>query len=295
MNRITRSLALVAALAGGLALNACGNGESAQGEDTVSGPGVAVDVASNPDLVSVDEPVDVREDDPAFDGMLPEEFRQLWAPWTGDLPGMIDRRAIRVVVPFGGYQFYYDRGRPQGAIIELLQKFETFLNKELDRRHIRVYVVPVPMSRDRLIPDLLVGQADLVAADLTMTEHRNDLVKFTRPLIKGVNEVVVTGPASPKLDSIADLSGREIVVRESSSYYEHLVALGESMKNDGKPPPEIRKADELLEAEDLLEMLHAGMIPLTVMDDYKAEFWSGVFPDLVVRNDLVINKDGSIA
>jgi membrane-bound lytic murein transglycosylase MltF len=74
-----------------------------------------------------------------------------------------------------------------------------------------------------------------------------------------------------------------------------LSTLSESLAKEGGQPIHIRKADELLEAEDLLEMLHAGMIPLTVMDDYKADFWSGVFPDLLVRDDLVINENGSIA
>ena len=32
-------------------------------------------------------------------------FEALWEPWTGDLPGMVERRLLRVVVPYGGYQF----------------------------------------------------------------------------------------------------------------------------------------------------------------------------------------------
>ena len=51
----------------------------------------------------------------------------LWQPWDGDLDGIIERRVIRVLVPFGGYQYYYVRGRPRGAIVELLQKMESFV------------------------------------------------------------------------------------------------------------------------------------------------------------------------
>ena len=42
-------------------------------------------------------------------------------------------------------------------------------------------------------------------------------------------------------------------------------------------------------------MVNSGMINMTVMDDYKAEFWATVFPNIVVRDDLVINEGGSIA
>ena len=212
--------------------------------------------------------------------ILPERFAALWAPWEGDLEGMVERRAIRVLVPFGGYQFYFVRGRPRGAIVELLQRFEEFINDELDRDHVRVYVVPIPVSRDRLLPDLIAGHADLVAADLTITAARTEDVVFSRPLLRDINEVIVAGPAARPLKSLEDLSEQEVVVRESSSYYEHLQSLAETFTDYEREPPVIVKADELLEAEDLMEMVNAGMIQMTVLDDYKARFWSSVFPDL---------------
>jgi membrane-bound lytic murein transglycosylase MltF len=227
--------------------------------------------------------------------ILPEPLATLWNEWHGDLDGMIERRAIRVLVPFGGYQYYYDRGKPRGAIVELLQKMETHLNEELGRRNIKVYIAPIPVSRDQLIPFLLGGHGDLVAADLTVTAARRELVNFSRPLLKGINEIVVTGPSSPPLERLTDLSGQEVVVRESSSYFEHLQALNKQFEQDGIPPINIRKADELLEAEDLLELVNAGMIPTTILDDYKAEFWKTVFPDIVIREDLEINDNGVIA
>jgi membrane-bound lytic murein transglycosylase MltF len=238
------------------------------------------------------------EDDdalPETDELLPERFAEVWKPWRGDFKGMAERRVLRVLVPFGGYQFYYVRGRPRGAIVELLQRFEEFVNEELGRRHVRVYVVPIPISRDRLLPDLIEGHADLVAADLTTTTARKSEVVFSRPLLRNVNEIVITGPSAPKLSTLEDLSEAEIVVRKSSSYFEHLQDLAVTFTDYEREPPIIIKADELLEAEDLLEMVNAGLIPMTVMDEYKARFWSGVFPELVVRDDLVINAGGSIA
>ena len=231
---------------------------------------------------------------PTVDDILPDRFAELWQPWFGDLPDIVERRVLRVHVPFGGYQFYYVLGKPRGAIVELLQRLEDFLNEEFSRKHIRIYVVPIPVSRDQLLAGLTDGNADMVAADLTMTEARKANFSFSRPLLRHINEVVVSGPSAPPVETLQDLAGREVVVRESSSYYEHLQKFGEEFAKDGLEPPNIVLADELLEAEDLLEMVNAGMIPMTVMDDYKAEFWAGVFPELVVRKDLVISEDGSI-
>ena len=236
-----------------------------------------------------------QEEYPSVDELLPEPMATLWQPWHGDLEGIIDRRVIRVLVPFGGYQYYYVRGRPRGAIVELLQKMEKHLNDELERGNIKVYVAPIPVSRDQLIPFLLDGRGDLIAADLTVTEARSKQLQFSRPLLKGIDEVIVTGPSSPPISDLDNLSGVEVVVRASSSYFEHLQRLNERFAREGREPVMVRQADELLEAEDLLEMVNAGLIPTTILDDYKAEFWKSVFPNIVVREDISINNDGAIA
>lgn len=232
---------------------------------------------------------------PSTGELLPMPFSAIWAPALVNFEQMIERRAIRVVVPYGGYQFYYDEGRPRGAIYELVQRFEGFLNEQLGRRNVKVYVVVIPVSREELLPALAKGNADIVAADLTITAERSAQFSFSRPTLTGINEVVVTGPTAPSVTSLDDLAGEEIAVRASSSYFEHLQRLSQELSERGLEPPEIRPVDELLESEDLLEMLDAGMFGMTVLDDYKAEFWAGVFPNIVVRDDLVVNEGGSIA
>ncbi len=219
-------------------------------------------------------------------------FDQLWEPWGGDLDGMIERRVVRAVVPFGGYQFYYDDGVPKGAVWEMLKRLEAHLNKELGRRNIKVYVAVIPMGRDQLIPALLAGNADLVAADLTETESRNQLIDFTRPLLTDIDEIVVTGPGAEPLADLDDLAGKPVVVRASSSYFEHLLKLGLDFRTRGLEPPRVVPASELLEAHDILELVNSGHYAATVVDDYKAEFWSGVFPNIELHPEIVINSGG---
>jgi membrane-bound lytic murein transglycosylase MltF len=234
-------------------------------------------------------------DSPAIDDILPLPYREIWAPWTGDLDGMTERRMIRVVAPYGGYMYYFDDGEPRGAAWELTKRFESYVNDELGHRNVRVLVVVIPLSRDQLIPALLEGHADLIAADLTTTEIRRENLGFTRALLEGINEVVVTGSLTDEIKTLDDLAGREIHVRASSSYYEHLIEFAEMMRNKGLEPPDIVEVDELLESEDLLDLANSGMIDMTVLDDYKAEFWAGVFPNIEVREDLVIHEGGTIA
>jgi len=277
-----------------LCLAACGGAAEPDEPPTApddTSPPVPADVAEPPAA----ETPDVLDESPSAGDLLPMPFRFIWEPWHGDLDGMVERRVIRAVVPFGGYQFYYQDGLPRGASYDLLQRLEQHLNDKLGRGNVKVYVVAIPVSRDKLIPSLLNGHADLIAGDLTITDERIAQVQFSRPMLTKINEVIVTGPGAGPISDLDDLAGREIVVRLSSSYFEHLQPLLHAFGDRGLEPPTIRAADEILETEDLLEMVNGGIIDITVMDDYKARFWADVFPDIDVRDDLVINEGGSIA
>ncbi|MCG6892073.1 MAG: transglycosylase SLT domain-containing protein, partial [Desulfobacteraceae bacterium] len=117
----------------------------------------------------------------------------------------------------------------------------------------------------------------------------------TAPLVTGVNEVVVAGSAAPKLKSVEGLSGKEVYIRKSSSYFESLQKLNASLKKAGKKPVRIKEASEYLETEDILEMVNAGLIPYTIADSHIADFWKKIFTDLTVYPELTVRTGGEIA
>jgi membrane-bound lytic murein transglycosylase MltF len=108
-------------------------------------------------------------------------------------------------------------------------------------------------------------------------------------------KVVVTGPESPELRSLDDLAGQEVHVRRSSSYFETLTRLSERLEAQGLAPIDIRPADENLESEDLMEMVGAGLLPLTLVDDYRARLWSEILPGIRVREDLAAAEGRRLA
>jgi membrane-bound lytic murein transglycosylase MltF len=120
-------------------------------------------------------------------------------------------------------------------------------------------------------------------------------VDFTNPTRKGVDEIVVTGPGAPAIASVDDLAGQEVYVRRSSSYYQSLLALNERLKVAGKAPVAVQAAPENLEDEDLLEMVNAGLIQITVVDSYLAEFWQQVFPALTLHDAVALRTGGNLA
>ena len=276
-----------------LALAACGPSRSQEAEVAVAEQPVAPVAEAAPAVEPEPEPE--LPANPTTGELLPDEFERLWQPWTGDFDGIVERRILRVLTPIGGYQFYFHNGRPRGATYEMLVRLEAFINEELGTRNVRVYVVPIAVSREQLIPGLLEGHGDLIATDLTVTKEREQQVAFTRPVLSDIREVVVLGPTAPAIGTLDDLAGREIFVRPTSSYAEHLKDLQADFESRGLEPPVITPADEILEAEDLLDLLQAGVADMTIMDEYKAEFWEGVMDDIDVRGDLAIAEGGRIA
>jgi membrane-bound lytic murein transglycosylase MltF len=232
----------------------------------------------------------------SLDELLPDALSELTQPWQGDLDGMVERRVIRVLVVGGGPMFFYHLGKPRGIVTEMLVELQKQINTKLKRRIDQVEIIPMPVSRDKLIPALVNGSADLVAADLSVTAERTALVDSSLPFAKNIDEVVVFAPGKgTNVRTIDDLAGQSVYVRESSSYFEHLGVLNEQFVARALEPIEIVKANEYLRPQDILEMLNAGLVSATVVDAYKANMWSQIFTNLQVRDDLAIHTDGQIA
>jgi len=232
-----------------------------------------------------------------FDDTEPaeEEMQDLFIlplpePWQGDFDGLKNRRLIRILVPYSKTFFFLDGPEIRGTAHDFGKAFESWLNNKYRKQRLRFTVVFVPTTRDRLLPALTEGLGDIAVANLTITPARLQRVDFSYPLAENVKEVIVTGPSAPSLRKIEDLGGKELYVRFSSSYYEHLVALNKKLKKQIVLKP----AEEDLEDEDILEMVNAGLLPMAVLDDHKAHFWAKVFNQIKVRSDLSVNTGGRI-
>ena len=79
-------------------------------------------------------------------------------PWIGDLPGMIDRRTIRVLTTYSKTFFFIDKGTQRGATHDIFIALENELNKQLAKdkklkqRHLKLHIVFVgTISLSRLM------------------------------------------------------------------------------------------------------------------------------------------------
>ncbi len=225
-----------------------------------------------------------------------EHFKELRGTWKGDLDGMAKRGVIRVLTAHNPMLYFLDGPIQRGVTYEAMKQFEEDINKLFNttwKNQISVLIIAVP--RDQLLPALLAGRGDIAAANLTVTPDRQKLVEFGDPFFSGVSELIVTGSAAPNMNSLLDLSGKEVHVRESSSYFNSLQRVNVELKQSGKTPMQIVAANEQLEDYDLLEMVNACLLPAVVVDSHKAEFWKDVFTNIKVQRNFAVNTGGQIA
>jgi membrane-bound lytic murein transglycosylase MltF len=99
---------------------------------------------------------------------------------------------------------------------------------------------------------------------------------------------VFTGPGAAPVVSIDDLAGKTIHVRKTSSYHDSLMALNARIKKEKKRPVKIKLVPDVLEDEDMLEMLNAGVLQIMVVDEWKAKLWARVLPKLKLNEAVVL-------
>jgi membrane-bound lytic murein transglycosylase MltF len=219
----------------------------------------------------------------------------LSAEWTTDLDTMRKRGVIRVLVTYKKTEYFVVNGQQRGFEYELMEQFERAINKGDKKGQLHIDVVYIPVPFENLIPSLIRGRGDIAAAGLTITTERQTKVAFTIPYVRNVNEVVVTHKSDDSIRSLDDLSGRILYVLSGSSYVQHLTELAQRLKDGGKPPVYIVESDAYLATEDILELVNAGIVDITVADDHIAKLWANVLPDIKVHEKIAVNTSGQIA
>ncbi len=213
---------------------------------------------------------------------------------TDDLSAMKERKLIRALVTLSKTDFFIYNGQPKGLQVEYLHHYEKVLNEGVSRRELKTRIAYVPVPFSELIPALNEGRGDIAAALLTITPERERQVKFISGRRWTVNEVLVMNKSVEGIKSVYDLAGRMVYVLRGSSYVEHLAKLNEELASKGIAQVLVVEADANLLSEDIIELVNAGVVDMTVIDDFKATLWVKIFPNVVVREDIKISTGGHV-
>jgi membrane-bound lytic murein transglycosylase MltF len=217
--------------------------------------------------------------------------------WSGDFNQMLERRVLRIRIPYSPTLYYTDKGHERGVTAELAREFERYLNqtygKTLGKRPLTVLLLP--STRDVLLDHVISGVGDIAAGNITVTPARSKRVDFVVvDSTATFAEIVVTGPKAPRIDSLNDLAGKTVHVRPSTSYYQSLLALNARFQREGRAPVKLVMLQDALEDEDILDMVNVGLLDVVVVDDWIARLWRPLLPKLTLH-DTIRLRSGSVA
>lgn len=212
-------------------------------------------------------------------------------PYQGDLDALSKKGMVRVLVSADLGFYFIEDGKPKGIIAEMLYHFEKSLRKKYP--YINVQIIPV--QRDDLLPSLRSGYGDVAVANLTITEKRRQIIDFSDPMIKDGKELIITGKASTPYTELSQLSGKEVWIRASSSYFESVQRVNKELNERNLPPLHVHFIEESLQDYELIELINQGYIQATILDSHKAKLWTKVMDNIQVHHDLPLRENSQIA
>jgi len=172
-----------------------------------------------------------------------------------DLPGIKQRKTLRVLTHNGPITYFLWRGELLGFDYELVKQF----SKELD---LRLEII-VPKTGEDILEWLEAGRGDMVAAAMTITDQRLRKGFAFSQRYNEVHEIFVTNGKRLKLRSLEDLEGHTVVANPHYSYWESLAALKKTGLNF-----ELVAAPANLGTAGIIEAVATGEYEATLADSH---------------------------
>lgn len=207
-----------------------------------------------------------------------------------DLAAIRASGQLRVLVNQSRHSSGVVRGESIGVEYQRLRAFEQYLNRTAhDGREVRLRLIPLP--KDELLPALLRGEGDLIAPGELLPVRRGMAVRASAPIQRDVPLVVVSRQGNRRYQRLDQLAGLGLALPAGSAAREAMERLNRGFKK----PIVADWQDPSLAVEDVLEMVQAGMLPMTAVEQPIAERWAKVLPKLRIDRHLVLARKGDMS
>ena len=107
-------------------------------------------------------------------------------------------------------------------------------------------------------------------------------------MIKDAKELIITGKDEAPLEDLSQLSGKEVWIRASSSYFESVQRVNKELDEMNLPPLYVHFIEETLQDYELIELVNQGYIQATILDSHKAKLWTNVMDNIQVHHELPV-------
>lgn len=202
---------------------------------------------------------------------------------TDDLPNMLRRRTIRVLTTYAPSTYAISQGKSYGFEYRLLKDYEKYINRQPIYGNIPTTIEFIPIPENLLVSSLKSGLGDIVAAGARITAENKREVDFTIPYLENVSEVLVSHAEEDNIDRIEDLSNRWIYVQPGWTNSKTLRRINARLMIRNLPPLKVLPTNAVLSSEDILELIEAGIIPLSIVESHIAHVWAATLPNLRIH------------
>jgi membrane-bound lytic murein transglycosylase F len=186
------------------------------------------------------------------------------------LEAILESGEITVLTRNNAHCYYIYRDNPMGFEYDLAKAFSDYLGVKLN------VVTP---EWDGLIDALNKGKGDFIAASMTITSSRGDLIDFSEEY-RSIKQKVVIHKDNYRIRRVEDLKGNIVHVRRGTSYEERLREL-----KIGGLDINIKLYDDL-PTEELIRMVAEKEIEVTIADSNVADLNRRYYPDVKIAFEI---------
>lgn len=185
--------------------------------------------------------------------------------------------------------YFIFQGQPLGFEYEMLALFAEENDLTLE--------IKIIDQLDHILDSLIAGAGDIVAANLSISHERMQKVNFTEPLFRTRQVLVQRLPEDFQkmtreeiennlIRDRLDLDGKNVVIRENSSYELILKNLISETGID----VEMQYSSGDLTTEQLIDMVSNAEIDFTICDENKATIFQAYYDNIDIRTPMSLSQ-----
>jgi membrane-bound lytic murein transglycosylase MltF len=210
---------------------------------------------------------------------LPGPQQSVPANTARDLQQIRSSKVLRVLVNQSRNSSGEIKGEPVGIEYYRLRGLEHYLNARAgDGQQIRLKIIP--RAKEQLLGALQRGEGDLAAPGELLDPAVTGGVNGSAPVLDQVPLLLVGRKGERSFTRAEQLSGRTVALTSASAAGAVIQQLNQQLALRKRAPIKIEWVDSTLAVEDVLEMVQAGIYPLTMVERPIAQRWARVMPKL---------------
>ncbi|UVK84935.1 transglycosylase SLT domain-containing protein [Pseudomonas sichuanensis] len=202
-----------------------------------------------------------------------------------DLAQIRSSQVLRVLVNQSRNSSGEVKGEPVGVEYYRLRALEHALNARVaDNQEVTLKIIP--RAKEQLLGALQRGEGDLAAPGELLDPAGVRGVEASAPVLDQVPLLLVGRKGERSYSRAEQLSGRTIALTSASAAGAAIEAINQRLALRKQAPIKVEWVDPTLAVEDVLEMVQAGIYPLTVVERPIAQRWARVMPRLRLDSNL---------